>query len=659
MLTVANIAAALGGEARGDTAFVPTPGHSAEDRGTTIRLEPAAPDGVLVHSFNGGDPLAIKDDLRRRGLLPAREHKNGKTDAWRGTGTYPFQDETGAVLYRTRRLERAGAPKRFTVERPDGRRGWINGIGNVPRVLYRLPQLLAADPSEPIYFVEGERKADKLAGWGLTATAIAFGCKGWQPAYAKPLAGRTVIILPDKDEPGWEFAAKVAEAINGVGKAVLIDLPNLPPAGDVIDWAGTADELRALTKAALSEQRPLLPLLDISKWQGDPPPRRSIWGTMLPLLQTTMLTGTGGVGKSLFAQVLLTHVVLGRQFLGLEVEQGNALYITCEDDEAEIWRRQAAICAGMGVPIEAVLGKLFICSLAGESKTALGTFDDSGRIRPTDRWHQIEATCETHSIGLFAFDNATDAMAGDLNDIHQVAEFVNLLTGLAIERDGVALIIHHPNKAGDEWLGSVAWHNKVRSRLTIDRADKEGDPDARIIRNPKSNYGQQDGSIAFRWHRGTFVREGDLPPDYAAEMQQTIKCSNENGTFLACLRQRAAEGDGRAVGPSPGPNYAPTQFEGMLQAKGLKKEALKRAMDRLFALGLIESVEVANRKSGRVAYVIREVPESSHNAQHNARTTPSPNAAHLPAQRGTTHTIDTTYLKGAAHGPAAPFAGEA
>jgi RecA-family ATPase len=46
----------------------------------------------------------------------------------------------------------------------------------------------------------------------------------------------------------------------------------------------------------------------------------------------------------------------------MKVEQRNVLYVTCEDDEAELWRQQAAICAAIGVPIQAVLGKL---SLSG------------------------------------------------------------------------------------------------------------------------------------------------------------------------------------------------------------------------------------------------------------------------------------------------------
>ena len=216
------------------------------------------------------------------------------------------------------------------------------------------------------------------------------------------------------------------------------------------------------------------------------------------------------------------------------------------------------------------------------------------------------------------------------------------------------MIIHHPNKAGDDWLGSVAWNNKVRSRLILEKGEDEDDPDARQIRNPKANYGPNGGKVAFRWHRGTFVREDDLPPDTRAELTDAIKVTGENAAFLACLRERAAQGDARAVGPSPGPNYAPSQFEGMAQAKGLKKPALKRAMDRLFSIGRIEAHTYRNKAKSRDVTIIREVPEGIPNAIPNASRTLSPNLPDPRPEHPRAHTVGTTYQEGAAHEAAAP-----
>jgi RecA-family ATPase len=319
---------------------------------------------------------------------------------------------------------------------------------------------------------------------------------------------------------------------------------------------------------------------------------------MLPLMQTTMLTGMGGIGKSLFAQALLTHIVLGRSFLGLDVEQRNALYVTCEDDEAELWRRQAAICSAIDVPLEAVIGKLHLCSLTGARDTSLATFNDSGMIQPTDRWLQIEETCADRDVGLYAFDNATDAMAGDLNDIHQVAEFVNLLTGLAIRRVGVAMIVHHPNKAGEDWLGSVAWHNKVRSRLIIEAGEEEADPDARVIRNPKANYGPTGGKIIFRWHRGTFLRDEDLPPEHAAEITANIRAAGANNRFLDCLEKTKAEKRAVSLSPSAS-NYAPRVFAKMTTGKGYAAKDFEGALERLLHLGTIANDQRIYQRDNR------------------------------------------------------------
>lgn len=68
MADAAEITRAFGGDWRGRYGVIPTPGHSKRDRGTRVR------DGdngdVIFDSFNGGDWRAMKDECRRRGLLP-------------------------------------------------------------------------------------------------------------------------------------------------------------------------------------------------------------------------------------------------------------------------------------------------------------------------------------------------------------------------------------------------------------------------------------------------------------------------------------------------------------------------------------------------------------------------------------------------------------
>src|SRR5215216_4988848 len=67
------LARALGGEVSGQQVLAPGPGHTAKDRSMAVKVEPTAPDGFVVHSFAGDDPLACKDHVRERAGLSAWE----------------------------------------------------------------------------------------------------------------------------------------------------------------------------------------------------------------------------------------------------------------------------------------------------------------------------------------------------------------------------------------------------------------------------------------------------------------------------------------------------------------------------------------------------------------------------------------------------------
>ena len=129
------------GDWHGSWGAFPSPGHTSDDRGVTVRDAEGGGD-VVFHSFNGADWREIKDECRRIGLLP--EFQRANDNQRRETGIYEYADAEGEVLYRTVRIEQAGKRKRFEAQRPDGRGGWRNGLGDVRRVLYRLPDIEAA-----------------------------------------------------------------------------------------------------------------------------------------------------------------------------------------------------------------------------------------------------------------------------------------------------------------------------------------------------------------------------------------------------------------------------------------------------------------------------------------------------------------------------------
>ncbi len=263
------------------TASHPCPicgGHEDVPRGQGIRcFGYRFPDGNVccTREEHSRDPSALKylpesngwlhklnGDVQKRVSRPLPS--NGKKTKTREVETYPYRDKTGALLYEVVRkhcLDENGKDridpltrkpeKTFCQRRPDGKGGWIYDLKGVKRVLYRLPELTAADLSEPVYITEGEKHADRLAAIGFIATSAPMGAGKWKPEFSESLRRRNVVIIPDNDEPGRAHGAKVAAALSGIAASVkVLELPGLLPKGDVIEWlaaGGKADELKRLT----------------------------------------------------------------------------------------------------------------------------------------------------------------------------------------------------------------------------------------------------------------------------------------------------------------------------------------------------------------------------------------------------------------------------
>jgi len=335
----------------------------------------------------------------------------------------------------------------------------------------------------------------------------------------------------------------------------------------------------------------LLPLLNPADWQGqDVPSREWAWADYIPHRQATYLTGPGSAGKSLLSQQLCTCIALGLPFMGKDTRQAVAIYVTCEDDADELHRRQKAICDALGVPLSALSGKLHLVSLTGATSNALVTFTPDGNPIVSDAYRTLLHTARATGAGFLALDNVAHLFGGNENIRNQVAVFVGMLNNLATEMDGSVLFLGHPNKAGQDFSGSTAWENQVRSRLFMEvPKDEEGsalDPDARTLVRGKANYARNGEQIAFRWHKWAFVREDELPPDTRAELSEVIKANVENEAFMRCLA--IATEQKRAVSHNPGVNYAPAVFAKMTEGKRLSRAAYERAFERLLHLGQIE-----------------------------------------------------------------------
>lgn len=77
MMDIQTVRQILGGEIHhGNTLLCAGVGHSAHDRSLSIWFDPQAPEGFVVHSFAGDDPLQARDHIKQRlGLSSRRGEK--------------------------------------------------------------------------------------------------------------------------------------------------------------------------------------------------------------------------------------------------------------------------------------------------------------------------------------------------------------------------------------------------------------------------------------------------------------------------------------------------------------------------------------------------------------------------------------------------------
>lgn len=213
------------------------PAH--DDKKQSLSVGEGADGKVLLNCFAGCEVPAICEAMgwEMADLFPEKAVTPERA-AMNIVATYDYRDEAGELLNQVVRLD----PKSFRQRRPDGQGGWIYQLGDVRRVLYRLPELKGK--RKGVVLVEGEKDADALWKLKIPATTVLGGASAWRQPYVEQLkwAGvKRVVILPDNDAPGRKHAHAAARDLHAAGiEVVVCELPGLPEKGDVSDFLAAA-----------------------------------------------------------------------------------------------------------------------------------------------------------------------------------------------------------------------------------------------------------------------------------------------------------------------------------------------------------------------------------------------------------------------------------
>lgn len=238
---------------------------------------------ALNHSFDARTDFSraltiTRDLLGRAPTRPVRKARKQAPvdDLGPATAKWDYHDVNGKLIAVVYRYDPPGRRKEF---RPwDARRKKM--APPEPRPLYNQPGITTADS---IVLVEGEKCAQALAAVGICATTAMHGANApvdktdWSP-----LAGKVVLIWPDKDKPGWAYAEAASQAILAAGATschILFPPEDKPEGWDAADALAEAFEVSAFlaTGPCLCVQS--IEEVEPSGLDPHPADEQTVWGT--------------------------------------------------------------------------------------------------------------------------------------------------------------------------------------------------------------------------------------------------------------------------------------------------------------------------------------------------------------------------------------------
>ncbi|CAJ0681490.1 MULTISPECIES: phage/plasmid primase, P4 family [Burkholderiaceae] len=217
---------------------------------------------------------AATELLGRAPAAPTRKSKKEAPvdDLGPATAKWDYLDASGKLIAVVYRYDPPGRKKEF---RPwDARRRKMAPPD--PRPLYNQPGMISASL---VVLVEGEKCAQALINAGIVATTAMHGANApVEKTDWSPLAGKAVLIWPDRDKPGWEYATQAAQAILSAGAKTCHIL--YPPEEAADGWDAADAVIEGFDVTAFLTHGPRLQMHDVA---DDAEPvvssDESVWGT--------------------------------------------------------------------------------------------------------------------------------------------------------------------------------------------------------------------------------------------------------------------------------------------------------------------------------------------------------------------------------------------
>ncbi len=358
------------------------------------------------------------------------------------------------------------------------------------------------------------------------------------------------------------------------------------------------------------------------------PPAQFVIERILPRRHVTLLSGHGGSGKSTLALTLAAHVACGVDWGGLRVELGHVVFLSLEDEARLCAWRLRKIASEYGLSLDNIANNFLLLDGVTSDAALAAERNEYGHAQLVPTPAMAELAAAARGASLVVVDNASDALLGDANSQSTVRQFMRRLLGkLARETDAAVLLLAHIDKVaarskdkagGQNFIGSVSWHNSARSRIALAESPGLG---AELV-HEKSNLCRRIPAIGLG-----FTAEGVLKPRVAptaAEAQQ--QTASHANALLACISGAVAQGHEVTLSRA-GPCTTQRQLDTILgfppelRGTGGRLE-FWRAINSLLAEGRLHAAQFRN--GSRKQQVRLTVPETEVAPVPVVRQSPTP-----------------------------------
>ncbi len=443
--------------------------------------------------------------------------------------------------------------KTFRQRRPNGKDGYIESLGGVRRVPYRLPQLAVALEQE-VHICEGEKDADTLAKLGLLSTSVAAPSN----CDLEPFQGRTVYIHEDNDVSGRVKAAKLAEALAGkAAEIVIVRYVDAGEGGDVTDWLAKGNDLEAILLRCEDARRTRDTSAPALEFDTDITIDTRVDDIVKGLLRPgdhAVLYGPPAVGKTFVALDLGYHVAHGKDWHGHRVRQAPVLYVGLEGIRG-LRHRIATYARHMGSA-----GKMF-ARLTIHTPLGKGDAGDVGQAAIIKEARNL-ATGAGKPVGIITIDTLARAIAGDdENSADAIAAFMERVSTIARETGAAVVVVHHPGK--DENRG-MRGHSILGGGLEV-------------VMKVTTSAGKVREVVAAK------VKDGEDGPLFSYRLKQVkLGIDDDGDEITSCVVEAVAQPKKEAQPPKPesSADRALTELEQLIIAdRGVVARGHERAPD--------------------------------------------------------------------------------